>query len=65
MSEGHEEMVTQAVTDRMIKRVFQVAHILAAAKRTDGYTELEENRLKNQWIKEVGYGETDCKTESA
>lgn len=65
MSEVHEEIVTQAVTDRMIKRVFQVANILAAAKRGDTDTESAENRLKNQRIDEVRYGEADRKTQSA
>ncbi|MBE2269651.1 MAG: hypothetical protein IAE80_15550 [Anaerolinea sp.] len=65
MSEVHEEIVTQAVTDRMIKRVFQVANILAAAKRADTDTEAAENHLKNQLAVEVGYGEADRKTQPA
>lgn len=64
MSEVHEEIVTQAVTDRMIKRVFQVANILAIAKRANADTESPENRLKNQRIDEVRYGEADRKTQS-
>jgi hypothetical protein len=65
MSAMREEVITEAVADGMIKRVFQVANILAAAKRTDADCELAENRLKNQRTDEVRYGEADRTTQTA
>lgn len=64
MSAAREEAMTEAVADGMIKRVFQVANILAAAKRADLDGESAENRLKNQRLDEVRYGELDRTAQS-
>ncbi|GIK28168.1 hypothetical protein FBR02_13795 [Anaerolineae bacterium CFX9] len=57
MSAAREEDITEAAADSMIKRVFQVANILAAVKLFDATHKTAENRLKNQRADEVRYGE--------
>lgn len=65
MSAAHEERITEAFADSMIKRVIQVANILATAKRADTASESAENHVKNQRIDEVRYGEAERKTQPA
>jgi head-tail adaptor len=64
MIAAQDETASEAVADNMIKRVFQVARLLAAVKTAD-VRETTENRLENQQSDEVRYGETDRTTHIA